>query len=66
MIQPLILRRDNPLVLPQHRLVYYQLPDGQMVPVEMGGMVEFAMFELGALLIDTTAAENPGSSMTLN
>lgn len=33
---------------------YYQLPDGRMAPVEVGGLVELAVSELGARLVDVS------------
>lgn len=35
---------------PSH--VYHQLADGRRVPVEMGGLVELALFEFGGKLVD--------------
>jgi hypothetical protein len=32
--------------------VYHQLADGRMAPVESGGLVELALSELGARLVD--------------
>jgi hypothetical protein len=32
--------------------VYHTLTDGRIVPVEMGGLVELALFELGGQLVE--------------
>ncbi len=48
-------------------LVYhYQLPDGRMAPVEMGGMVDLALSELGACLVDVSNERIPGLASSLN
>jgi hypothetical protein len=43
--------------------VYYELADGRMVPVEMGGLVELALFELGGQIVDVV--EQPARSPIL-
>lgn len=46
--------------------VYHQLADGRMVPIEMGGLVELALSELGARLVDVAEERIPQSAIGLN
>jgi hypothetical protein len=32
--------------------IYHELADGRLVPIEMGGLVELALFEFGGQLVD--------------
>jgi hypothetical protein len=43
--------------------VYHELVNGRLVPVEMGGLVELALFELGGQIVD--AIEQPAQSALL-
>lgn len=48
-------------------LVYYhQLPDGRMAPIEQGGLVELALSELGAILVDVSDERIPSIASGLN
>jgi hypothetical protein len=46
--------------------VYYELTDGSIVPVEMGGLVELALFELGGQLIEVVDEYATTSLIGLN
>lgn len=43
--------------------VYHELDDGRLVPVEMGGLVELALYELNGKLVAVN--EEPVSSSVL-
>ena len=47
-------------------LYYHQLPDGRMAPVEIGGLVDLALSELGACLVDVSDEGIPGFASSLN
>ncbi len=37
--------------------IFHELRDGRLVPVEMGGMVELALYEFGGKLVDALSEE---------
>jgi hypothetical protein len=46
--------------------VYYELTDGSIVPVEMGGLVELALFEFGGQLVEVVDEYASPSLIGLN
>jgi hypothetical protein len=49
-----------------HSFVYHQLADGRVVPVESGGLVELALSELGAQLVDVANERMISKHIALN
>ena len=46
--------------------IYQEVADGRIVPIAMGGLVEFALFELGGQLVDAVEEHAPPSLVGLN
>jgi hypothetical protein len=46
--------------------VYHELADGRLVPIEMGGLVELALLELGGQLVDVVDEYATPSLIGLN
>jgi len=53
---------------PEHiaTMVFYQLADGRMAPIATGGLVELALSELGARLVDVCDESAVPSGFNLN
>lgn len=47
-------------------MFYHRLDDGRMVPIESGGLVELALSELGARLVDAREEIAPNKVFGLN
>ena len=47
-------------------IFYTQLPDGRMAPIAEGGLVELALSELGARLVDVSEEKTTNRTIGLN
>ena len=65
-VDPEYLQRDQKDLGSTLSIVYTQLPDGRMAPIAEGGLVELALSELGAHLVDVSEDPHPHVLYDLN
>jgi hypothetical protein len=66
MNEKVIYNRNSKLDKRTPAYVYHELADGRLVPIEIGGLVELALSELGGQLVDVVDERAAPSLIGLN